>query len=79
MFLGTASADHDRILDFSEAVTGTLFFAPSATFLNDPPELPKAMAGADPAGTTSATGTGQAGSLNIGGLRRSPNHEQLAS
>jgi putative iron-dependent peroxidase len=73
MFLGTASADSDRILDFSEAVTGTLFFAPSATFLDDPPELPKATAGVAPASTPSATGTGQAGSLNIGGLRRSPN------
>jgi putative iron-dependent peroxidase len=73
MFLGTASAESDRILDFSEAVTGTLFFAPSADFLDDPPELPKSTAGAAAAGAPSTTGTGQAGSLNIGGLRRSPN------
>ncbi|WP_230197070.1 Dyp-type peroxidase [Streptomyces coriariae] len=40
MFLGTDTAAHDRILDFSTAVTGTLFFTPSADFLADPPELP---------------------------------------
>jgi porphyrinogen peroxidase len=34
MFL---SAGHDRILDFSTAITGTLFFVPSAAFLDDPP------------------------------------------
>ncbi|MFJ5307195.1 Dyp-type peroxidase [Streptomyces sp. NPDC088350] len=40
MFLGTDSATHDRILDFSTAVTGTLFFVPSADFLDDLPDLP---------------------------------------
>ncbi|WP_238011393.1 Dyp-type peroxidase [Dactylosporangium sp. AC04546] len=33
MFLGAPPARHDRILDFSTPVTGTLFFAPSADFL----------------------------------------------
>lgn len=42
MFLGTGSARHDRILDFSTAVTGTLFFVPSADFLDDLPDLPGA-------------------------------------
>ncbi|GGM47850.1 Dyp-type peroxidase [Dactylosporangium sucinum] len=37
MFLGVPPARHDRILDFSTAVTGTLFFAPSADFLADLP------------------------------------------
>ncbi len=37
MFLGSPPAAHDRILDFSTAVTGTLFFVPSADFLDDPP------------------------------------------
>jgi porphyrinogen peroxidase len=41
MFLGTGAATHDRILDFSTAVTGTLFFAPSADFLDDLPPLPR--------------------------------------
>ena len=40
MFLGAPPASHDRILDFSKAVTGNLFFVPSADFLDDPPEPP---------------------------------------
>ena len=31
MFIGKPPGNHDRILDFSTAVTGTLFFVPSAT------------------------------------------------
>jgi putative iron-dependent peroxidase len=33
MFIGRPPGNYDRILDFSRAVTGTLFFVPSATFL----------------------------------------------
>jgi putative iron-dependent peroxidase len=33
MFVGRPPGNYDRILDFSHAVTGNLFFAPSATFL----------------------------------------------
>lgn len=33
MFIGTPPGNHDRILDFSTAVTGTLFFAPTNDFL----------------------------------------------
>jgi putative iron-dependent peroxidase len=33
MFLGNPPGNYDRLLDFSRAVTGNLFFAPSATFL----------------------------------------------
>lgn len=33
MFVGVPEGKHDRILDYSRAVTGTTFFAPSATFL----------------------------------------------
>ncbi|MFD7388193.1 Dyp-type peroxidase [Streptomyces sp. NPDC059852] len=40
MFLGTASARHDRILDFSTAVTGSLFFTPAADFLENLPARP---------------------------------------
>ncbi|MGW1334761.1 Dyp-type peroxidase [Streptomyces rubiginosohelvolus] len=40
MFLGDPPGTHDRILDFSTAVTGSLFFAPRADFLDDPPPLP---------------------------------------
>ena len=33
MFIGDPPGNYDRILDFSRAVTGSLFFVPSATFL----------------------------------------------
>lgn len=33
MFIGRPPGNYDRLLDFSRAVTGSLFFAPSATFL----------------------------------------------
>jgi putative iron-dependent peroxidase len=34
MFVGRPPGNYDRILDFSRAVTGNLFFVPSATFLD---------------------------------------------
>jgi putative iron-dependent peroxidase len=40
MFLGNPPAAHDRILDFSTAVTGTMFFVPTVDFLDDPPGPP---------------------------------------
>jgi putative iron-dependent peroxidase len=35
MFIGRPPGNYDRLLDFSRAVTGNLFFVPSATFLED--------------------------------------------
>jgi porphyrinogen peroxidase len=35
MFIGRPPGNYDRILDFSHAVTGNLFFVPSATFLEN--------------------------------------------
>ncbi|MGB8506409.1 MAG: peroxidase, partial [Mycobacterium sp.] len=40
MFLGDPPGNTDRILDFSTAVTGGLFFSPLVDFLNNPPPLP---------------------------------------
>jgi putative iron-dependent peroxidase len=37
MFIGNPPGNDDRILDFSTAVTGTLFFVPTLDFLDDPP------------------------------------------
>jgi putative iron-dependent peroxidase len=37
MFIGDPVGNHDRILDFSVAVTGSLFFVPTAAFLDDLP------------------------------------------
>jgi porphyrinogen peroxidase len=35
MFIGRPPGNYDRLLDFSHAVTGNLFFVPSASFLDD--------------------------------------------
>jgi putative iron-dependent peroxidase len=40
MFIGEPEGNHDRLLDFSTAVTGTLFFTPSTDFLDDLPPAP---------------------------------------
>jgi putative iron-dependent peroxidase len=66
MFVGKPPGNHDRILDFSRAVTGALFFVPTADFLDDPPapDAPTAPAAADPTTTDTADG-----SLAIGGLK----------
>ncbi len=51
MFLGAQPAAHDRILDFSTAVTGSLFHVPTSDFLDDLPDPP----GADESGSESET------------------------
>jgi putative iron-dependent peroxidase len=40
MFLGDPYGNYDRILDFSTAMTGSLYYAPSADFLDDLPSAP---------------------------------------
>jgi putative iron-dependent peroxidase len=46
MFVGRPPGNYDRLLDFSRAVTGGLFFAPSATFLEGAgEEAPASTAG----------------------------------
>ena len=40
MFIGEPEGNYDRILDFSTAATGTLFFTPSTDFLDDLPPAP---------------------------------------
>src|SRR5579859_19330 len=50
MFVGRSPGNYDRLLDFSRAVTGGLFFAPSATFLEGAgEEQPASAAVATPA------------------------------
>jgi putative iron-dependent peroxidase len=39
MFLGEPPGNYDRILDFSTAMTGSLFYVCTADFLDDPPAL----------------------------------------
>ncbi|MFF4754653.1 Dyp-type peroxidase [Streptomyces sp. NPDC002514] len=62
MFLGAPPATHDRILDFSTAVTGSLFHVPTSDFLDNLPDPPAAgeseqSDGADETGTGTGTGT----------------------
>lgn len=42
MFIGDPPGNTDRILDFSTAQTGTMFFVPTIDFLDDPPASPVA-------------------------------------
>jgi putative iron-dependent peroxidase len=51
MFVGKPPGNHDRILDFSTAVTGNLFFVPTTEFLDDPPPR-GTLADAPPASIT---------------------------
>jgi porphyrinogen peroxidase len=73
MFVGRPSGNYDRLLDFSRAVTGNLFFVPSATFLEDVTEdLPAdaSLFAASPAVETPPSGQSQIdGSLGIGSLK----------
>jgi putative iron-dependent peroxidase len=53
MFIGKPPGNYDRILDFSTAMTGNLFFVPNADFLEDP----------------SGAAAADAGSLGIGSMK----------
>jgi putative iron-dependent peroxidase len=69
MFLGKPEGNYDRILDFSTAVTGTLFFVPTLDFLEDPPEKPAT-------GIVDAAEVGASdGSLGIGSLKSTFDNE----
>jgi porphyrinogen peroxidase len=48
MFVGRPPGNYDRLLDFSRAVTGALFFVPSATFLENVTTGEAAPSAADP-------------------------------
>jgi porphyrinogen peroxidase len=82
MFVGRPPGNYDRLLDFSRAVTGTLFFIPSTTFLED-------AAGAEPAPSPAEPSSHEVqsdeaptskmppsdGSLGIGSLKGEAGHE----
>jgi putative iron-dependent peroxidase len=78
MFVGRPPGNYDRLLDFSRAVTGTLFFVPSATFLET--ANGEATAAAIPAAgsTLEPTPSGAAapdGSLGLGSLKGENRYE----
>ena len=73
MFIGKPPGNYDRILDFSRAATGNLFFTPTATFLeNATADGPAATPAAD---TPQPAAPVHDGSLGIGSLKRGPPNE----
>jgi porphyrinogen peroxidase len=81
MFIGRPPGNYDRLLDFSRAVTGTLFFVPSATFLENGAAGDAAPSPAAPPAYGSGTEAVRSrqpspdGSLGIGSLKGEPGHE----
>ena len=70
MFIGRPPGNYDRLLDFSRAVTGNLFFVPSATFLeNVTTNEPTA------AEQSQSIRSVPDGSLGIGSLKGDPRYE----
>ena len=79
MFLGRPPGNYDRLLDFSRAVTGNLFFVPSATFLDtvteDQPTIAVPSAASLPVEPPPSSHPGKDGSLGIGSLKGDIAHE----
>jgi putative iron-dependent peroxidase len=71
MFIGNPPGNYDRLLDFSTALTGSLFYVPTAGFMDDPPARAEAVEAA-PARPLPASeppeGTNDDSSLGIGSL-----------
>jgi putative iron-dependent peroxidase len=70
MFIGVPEGNYDRLLDFSTANTGTLFFVPSLTFLDNIPAGVPADNDNDNPGLPASTADG---SLGIGSLKKKDN------
>jgi porphyrinogen peroxidase len=85
MFIGRPPGNYDRILDFSTAITGNLFFTPTATFLDsvspDPPapaassEAQNPTAPSASAETSASAASSKDGSLGIGSLKGEDSNE----
>jgi porphyrinogen peroxidase len=79
MFVGRPAGNYDRLLDFSRAVTGNLFFVPSATFLEavaeDQPAVPEPSAAPPAAEPSPSIPSVHEGSLGIGSLKGDIRHE----
>jgi putative iron-dependent peroxidase len=76
MFIGRPQGTYDRLLDFSTAVTGTLFFAPSSWFLDnisgDPPSPEASQASPEsesPLASSAEETSKQSPTLGIGSLK----------
>jgi len=76
MFIGRPPGNYDRILDFSTPATGSLFFIPTSTFLDnisvDQRKLARRPALVETPANTAAS---KSGSLSIGSLKGEDSHE----
>ena len=77
MFIGRPPGNYDRLLDFSRAVTGSLFFVPTATFLENVTEEGSVVPSAAPPAAEPAPAVRREsnGSLPIGSLKGDVEHE----
>ena len=77
MFVGRPPGNYDRILDFSRAVTGNLFFVPSLTFLESAADDQAAAPGTagEPPPVAARSERASDGSLGIGSLKGEILHE----
>jgi porphyrinogen peroxidase len=78
MFIGRPPGNYDRILDFSRAVTGNLFFVPSASFLEEVTDEEPSVADATQEPTAQPDSSNppvRDGSLGIGSLKGDSPHE----
>ncbi|MGH9638747.1 MAG: Dyp-type peroxidase [Candidatus Acidiferrales bacterium] len=79
MFVGKPPGNYDRLLDFSRAVTGNLFFVPSSAFLENIAEDRSAAAVPSEASSavepTPFTPREKGASLGIGSLKGDTSHE----
>ena len=72
MFVGRPPGNYDRLLDFSVAKTGNLFFVPSATFLDSVGERSCRTAGPEKVAAPPPPTPARDGSLGIGSLKGDP-------
>jgi putative iron-dependent peroxidase len=79
MFIGRPPGNYDRLLDFSRAVTGNLFFVPSTTFLEavveDQPAVADTSVAPSPIEISPSPQGENDGSLDIGSLKGEISHE----
>lgn len=82
MFIGSPEGNYDKLLDFSVPKTGTLFFVPSATFLdNIASGLPPLQVGnsnaaeSEPNDSSGLEASSVDGSLHIGSLKKETGYE----
>jgi putative iron-dependent peroxidase len=80
MFIGNPPGTYDHLLDFSRAVTGALFYVPTATFLDDVDTEVRPVTEADVKGPQSferpqPNAPSSDGSLGIGSLKKEVGHE----